>query len=49
VKSAVGEIVGALFTLALILLLVRPGSLAPKFVSAFGTAMTEVVKFAVSG
>ena len=48
-KGAVSEVLGAVFLLALIGLLVRPNSYAPAFVKAFGDAMTEVVKFAVSG
>lgn len=48
-RGPVWEILGAVFLLAFLLLLVRPNSLAPKFISAFGSAMTEVVKFAVTG
>lgn len=43
------EVIGAVFLLALVMLLVRPGSYAPSFIKAFGDAMTEVTKFAVSG
>lgn len=47
--GAVGQVLGAVFLLALVALLVRPGSYAPQFIRAFGDAMTEVVHFAVSG
>jgi hypothetical protein len=48
-RGALGEVLGAVFLLALAALLVRPGSYAPTFVKAFGDAMTEIVHFAVSG
>lgn len=48
-KGAAGEILGAVFVLALVMLLVRPDSLAPSFIKVFGDALTEVTKFAVSG
>lgn len=48
-KGAVSEVLGAVFLLALVLLLVRPSSYAPAFVKAFGSALTEVVTFAVTG
>ncbi len=48
-NGPVGQILGAVFLLALAALLVRPNSYAPAFIKAFGDAMTEVVKFAVSG
>lgn len=48
-KAAGWEIAGAVFLLALVSLLVRPNSYAPAFIKAFGEAMTEVTKFAVSG
>ncbi len=48
-KGPIGEILGAVFLLALVVLLVRPNSLAPDFIAAFGTAMTEVTKYAVAG
>ncbi|NUP38968.1 MAG: hypothetical protein HOY76_18615 [Streptomyces sp.] len=48
-KGAAAEIAAAVFLLALVMILVRPNSLAPKFVGAFGDAMTAVVKYAVSG
>lgn len=47
-KGPFGEILGAVFLLALVVLLVRPDSLAPKFIEAFGTAITAVTEFAVS-
>lgn len=48
-KAHVTDIFAALFLLALVMLLVRPNSLAPTFISAFGEAMTAVTKYAVSG
>jgi hypothetical protein len=48
-KGVVAEVLGAVFLLAVISLLVRPNSLAPAFIKGFGDAMTEIVKFAVSG
>lgn len=47
--NGVKDILGAVFLLALVMLLVRPNSYAPAFIKAFGDAMTEVTKFAVSG
>ena len=48
-KGSAADIAAALFLLALVAILVRPNSLAPKFMSAFGDAMTAVVKYAVTG
>lgn len=48
-RGAVGDVLGAVFLLALVMLLVRPTSYAPSFIKAFGDAMTAVTAFAVSG
>lgn len=48
-RAQLTDVLAAVFLLAVVMLLVRPNSLAPKFIKAFGTAMTEVVQFAVSG
>jgi len=48
-RGVISEVLAAVFLLALVALLVRPGSFAPAFVKAFGDAMTEIVHFAVSG
>lgn len=44
-----GDFVAAVFVLAVVFVLVRPGSLAPKFIGAFGTAMENIVNYAVHG
>jgi hypothetical protein len=46
---AVGDILAAVFLLALVVLLVRPSSLAPSFITNFGDALTGLVTFAVTG
>lgn len=43
-----GDVVAALFVLAVVAVLVRPGSLAPAFVHAFGDGMTGLITYAVS-
>lgn len=43
------DVFAAIFLLALITILVRPNSLAPKFLQDFGTAMGNLVHFAVAG
>lgn len=43
------DILAAVFVLALVMLLVRPNSLAPQFIKEFGGALDGLVKFAVSG
>ena len=48
-RGAAGQILAAVFLLALVGLLVRPGSYAPAFIKAFGDAMTNVIEYAVSG
>lgn len=47
--SSTLDILAAVFMLALVLLLVRPSSLAPDFIKAFGAAVDGLVNFAVSG
>lgn len=48
-KGAVPDILAAVFLLALVTLLVRPNSLAPAFLTAFGTAFDGMVTYAVAG
>jgi hypothetical protein len=48
-KSAARDILAAVFMLALVMILVRPNSYAPSFISEFGKAMDGLVSFAVSG
>lgn len=48
-KASALDILVAVFVLALVVLLVRPNSLAPQFIKAFGTALDGLVTFAVSG
>lgn len=48
-KSAIGDVLAAVFLLALIMLLVRPNSLAPQFLTAFGTAFDGMITYAVAG
>lgn len=48
-SAGVTDILAAVFLLALVMLLVRPGSLAPQFIKEFGLALDGLVKFAVSG
>lgn len=48
-KATFGDIFAALFLLAMVMLLVRPTSLAPAFLTEFGSAMDELVTFAVAG
>lgn len=43
------DILAAVFLLALVMLLVRPNSLAPSFIKEFGSAMDLIVGLAVSG
>lgn len=45
----VGDVLMAVFVLAIVLLLVRPTSLAPQFIKAMGAAMQGIVTYAVSG
>lgn len=48
-KAGVADVLAAVFLLALVMLLVRPGSLAPSFIKEFGSAMDMIVTLAVSG
>lgn len=48
-KAQIGDIAAAVFLLAVVMLLVRPGSYAPGFIKGFGDAMTALVKYAVQG
>lgn len=45
----VGDVLAAVFLLALVTLLVRPNSLAPAFIKEFGAALDGLVQFAVTG
>lgn len=47
-KAAAWDILGLVFILAVVSLLVRPKSLGPDVIQAFGSALTNVVTFAVS-
>lgn len=47
--KGVGDVLAAVFLLALVMLLVRPNSLAPAFIKAFGDGVTGMVTYAVSG
>ncbi len=48
-RAGVGDILAGVFVLALVVLLVRPSSLAPQFLTGFGAAMDSLVTFAVTG
>ncbi len=48
-KHDIGDIAVALFLLAIVFILVKPGSLAPKFITAFGEGFDGIVSFAVTG
>jgi hypothetical protein len=47
--AAIGDVLAAVFLLALVMLLVRPNSLAPSFLKEFGAGMTAMIEFAVTG
>jgi hypothetical protein len=47
-KRNLAEILSVIFILAVVYLLVRPGSLGPDVISTFGSALGNVVAFAVS-
>lgn len=47
-KADWGDVIGLVFVLALVSLMVRPSSLAPSFITAFGDGLRAVVTFAVS-
>ena len=48
-KTDWGDVVGLFFVLTLIVILVRPSSVAPQFVTAFGDGLTTLVQFAAAG
>ena len=48
-KHDIGDLVMAIFLLAIVFILVKPGSLAPKFVQAAGDGFQAIVSFAVTG
>lgn len=48
-KTTWGDVIGLVFVLALILILVRPTSVAPQFVSAFGEGLSSLIAFAAAG
>lgn len=48
-RLTVADVFSAIFVLALVTILVRPTSLAPKFLQDFGTALDNLVHFAVAG
>lgn len=48
-RTGVTDVIAAVFLLALVMTLVRPGSYAPSFIKAFGGALDHVVAFAVAG
>jgi hypothetical protein len=48
VKKAAAEILSLIFILAVVYLLVRPGSLGPDVIATFGSALANIVTFAVS-
>lgn len=43
-----GDLLGAVFVLALIGIACRPGSIAPAFITQMGAALTALVGFAAS-
>lgn len=47
--ATAGDVIALFFFLAVVMVLVRPNSLAPAFIKAFGTGMDALVKFAVTG
>jgi hypothetical protein len=48
-RARIGDVLAAVFLLALVVLLVRPSSLAPAFLKEFGSAIDGLVSFAVTG
>lgn len=48
-KAGAGDILALIFLLALVMLLVRPNSLAPAFIKAFGAGVDGMITYAVSG
>jgi hypothetical protein len=49
VKAGALDAVAAVFVLAVVYVLVKPGSLAPKFIGALGEALHQIVNYAVHG
>lgn len=47
-KATWGDVFAGVFLLALVMVLVRPNSLAPSFISEFGSGLTELVTYAVA-
>lgn len=47
-KATWADVFAAVFLLAIVALLVRPNSLAPSFISEFGSGITELVTYAVA-
>jgi hypothetical protein len=48
-RASWGDVFSAVFLLALIMLLVRPSSLAPQLLQALGNGATAIVRYAVEG
>lgn len=48
-KSSVVDVLAAVFLLAVVYILVKPGSLAPGFIRATGNALDGIVSYAVNG
>lgn len=48
-KVSAIDALAAVFLLAVVTILVRPNSLAPRFLQDFGTALDNMVHFAVTG
>lgn len=48
-KATISDILAAVFLLALVMILVRPSSLAPEFLKEFGAGMTNLITYAVAG
>jgi hypothetical protein len=48
-KAGIGDVLALVFVLALVMLLVRPKSLAPAFIKAFGQGVDGMITYAVSG
>jgi hypothetical protein len=48
-RATLADVAAGVFLLALVMLLVRPSSLAPQFVTGFGEALSGLVTYAVTG
>lgn len=48
-KAQALDVIAAIFVLAVVYLLVKPGSLAPKFIGAVGQGLQNIVTYAVHG